>query len=54
MTFEQIIAANYTDGEVIAAFAREASAFITDAVDSIANYVASIGDARINGGWNFS
>lgn len=52
--FEQIIAANFTDGDVIAAFARQVSAFVTDAADSLTDYVASIGDARINGGWNFS
>jgi hypothetical protein len=54
MPFEQIIAANFTDGEVIAAFTRQVNGFITDAVDSLSNYVASIGDARINDGWNFS
>lgn len=52
--FEQIIARNFTDGELIRATARQITLFASDAVDSLCEYVRSIGEARVNGGWNFS
>jgi hypothetical protein len=52
--FGLIIAAEFTQREADDAFTRQIDGFASDAVDSLVNYVASIGDARINGGWNFS
>jgi hypothetical protein len=52
--FEKIVAANWTQHELDNATIRETSAFVTDAVDSITSYVASVGDVRINREWYFS
>lgn len=52
--FNAIIFTNFTARDIAAMTTRQTDAFISDAVDSLAGYVASIGEARINGGWCFS
>lgn len=53
-TFELLVFLNWTQREVDAAQVRQQDAFVSDAVDSLVSYVESVGDAQINGGWNFS
>lgn len=52
--FSAILFRNFSQREVDDATARQVEAFISDASDSLVSYVQSVGDARINGGWNFS
>lgn len=54
MPFDQIIEFNYTTVQTVTAESAQREAFITDAVASLTDYVAAIGDARTNGGWCFS
>lgn len=53
-TFALLVFLNWTGREQAAAQARQEDSFVSDAVDSLASYVEAIGNARINGGWNFS
>lgn len=53
-TFELLVFLNWRQREVDAAQVRQQDAFVSDAVDSLVSYVESVGDAQINGGWNFS
>jgi len=52
--FSAIMFHNYTTREVLTASHKQVDAYISDAVDSLVNYVRSVGDAQIDGGWNFS
>lgn len=53
-TFELLVFLNWTQRDADAAQIRQQEAFISDAVDSLCEYVRSVGDARIDGGWNWS
>lgn len=53
-TFNLLVFLNWTQRESDAAKRRQHDAFVSDAVDSLVNYVRSVGDARTDGGWNFS
>jgi hypothetical protein len=54
-TFREIVTAEFgsaVDWNLL--LRRQQELFITDAVDSLTEYVRSVGDARTDGGWNFS
>jgi hypothetical protein len=53
-TFELLVFLNWTQREADDAQIRQQEAFISDAVDSLVSYVESVGNARIDGGWNWS
>lgn len=53
-TFKLLIFLNWTQREADDAQVRQQESFIDDAVDSLCEYVRSIGDARIDGGWNWA
>lgn len=53
-TFKLLIFLNWTQREADDAQVRQQEGFIDDAVDSLCEYVRSIGDARIDGGWNWA
>jgi hypothetical protein len=53
-TFNLLVFLNWTQREAGNAQIAQQEAFITDAVDSLCEYVRSVGDAKTDGGWNFS
>lgn len=52
--FEMLVFLNWTQREADSAQIRQQDSFVSAAVDSLVNYVRSIGEAQANGGWNFS
>jgi hypothetical protein len=53
-TFGLLVFLNWTQRDAEAAQIRQQEGFISDAVDSLCEYVRSVGDARIDKGWNWS
>lgn len=52
--FWTMIGRNWQLTEINYARTRQVEGFITDAVDSITDYVRSVGDRRADGGWSWS
>jgi hypothetical protein len=52
--FKLLIFLNWTQRDADTATKRQIDGYASDAVASLVEYVRSVGDARTDGGWNFS